>query len=179
MIVPDTIGGVVVWPGPPQALMTMERMRDLTNATFQNPFVVATAIDIFDDVNGKDAGAMAAALLAWLRGHTRFIPDPLLQQVLKSPVYMLERIRDNDDHRAGGDCVDVAMLAAALAMAVGMTPKFIAESYARPCHPRSSPLVHVYTVVQTQSGFKHLDVQQPADGSPLVPCRRVELALPS
>src|SRR3954470_19286192 len=120
MLVPSTVGAVLEWAGPPQPLVTLEYMRTMTRAEYTSPLMVTTAVDILDDVNGKDPAAMARGLLLWLRAHTRYIPDPLAQQLLKSPLLMLQLIRDNADHRAGGDCVDVAMLGAALAMAVGL-----------------------------------------------------------
>lgn len=177
-------GYVSVWPGAPRPDVTLERMKEITLREYEDAHVVSTAVDIVDEVNSaaqmnqayQDNAAMAGALLVWLRTHTRFVPDPVAQQRLSTPVYMLEKIRHAG--KTGGDCADLAMLAAALCLAVGMHVKFVAESYATPCDPKNAPLVHVYTAVQTQNGWLALDTQQPADGIPVIPCRRVELDLP-
>lgn len=168
--------GVQIWPGAAQPQHTLVRMKAMVLHDYEHSSVVETAVDIADEVDGKDAAAMAEALLVWLRVHTRFVPDPVQQQRLNSPLYMLAKIKAHD--KVGGDCADLAMLGGALAMAVGLAVKFVAESYAEPCNPATSPLVHVYTVVQTRRGWLALDTQQPPDGTPLKPCRRVEVALP-
>lgn len=174
------VGGYRLWRGAPRPDATLGRMAVITLQEFQEPSLVEVAGDIVDETQASigqrlDNGAMARALLEWLREHTRFVPDPIGQQLLKTPLYLLRMIRV--DHHVAADCVDVAMLGAALAMAVGMRVKFIAESYSSPCNAISSPLVHVYTIVQSPDGWLAMDTQQPADGTPVTPCRRVELEL--
>lgn len=177
---PTLVGRSITWPGAPKPHATLKRMRFMTLSEYQNARLVEVAGNIADEVDGKDNAEMARAILTWMRDHTRFVPDPIGQQLLKSPLYLLEVITAQG--KVAGDCVDVAMLGAALAMAVGLHACFVAESYGTPSLPGSpcladSPLVHVYTTVQTQHGWVMLDTQQPPVGPDRTPCHRVELPL--
>jgi transglutaminase-like putative cysteine protease len=150
-------------------------MADIVHDEFQTPLVVDAARAIVLDVNGKDPDALAEAILKWLREHTRFINDPLFQQRLDSPQLLLQKIARDDV--INGNCVDLAMLAASLVMAVGIPAEFIAEAYDVTCDPQKSPLVHVYAIAQTQFGWVDFDTQQEPDGQRVTPCRRMRLPL--
>ena len=89
------------------------------------------------------------------------MPDPIDKQVLTAPTCMLKAIAK--DGIVGADCVDVAMLAAALGRAVGLNVAFVAEGYDNA--PRSigrwmDTLSHVYAIAETPAGWVQLDTQQ-------------------
>lgn len=157
-----------VWPGIATPATTLPRMVDVVMQEYLDPAVIETATAIALSVPEKDSGAIAGALLAWLRTHTHFVPDPLDVQVLGTPSCTLETIAQNGV--AGVDCVDVAMLAASLARAVGINVAFVAEGYGNSAAmlPKNSlkcmhNLTHVYTIAETPAGWVQLDVQQPRD----------------
>lgn len=170
---PTLVGGARVWPGAPNPEMTLGRMVKIILAEYELPSFVELADSIVVRAEEKNTAAVAAALLTWLREHTRFVPDPIAQQSLKSPTYMVAAIRQAGV--IGGDCVDVAMLAAALAMAVGLNAALVAEAYQG---GPTAPLVHVYAVVQTQNGWVNMDTQRSPNAAAVEPARREWVTIP-
>lgn len=174
---PPTLSGAVrIWRGTPRADATLEHMVDIVMDEYQDSGLVEIAVDVVETAEEKNPAAMARAILRWLRLHTRFVPDPVNAQLLKAPVLMLEEIRR--DGLIGGDCVDLAMLAASLAMAVGLPAQFIAEAYAAEPNAMHAKLTHVYTVVQTQFGWLNMDTQRPPDAPVVEPVRREVATIP-
>lgn len=159
--------------GAPQAKQTLKLMCRVVQEEFRLPLIVEVGVNIAASVREKDDAAKARALLRWLRAHTRYVDDPIDQQMLKTPAYMLDLIRR--DGVTGGDCVDVAMLAAALAASIGMEPRFIAEGYAPPDDPMHADLTHVYTVVQVGGVWVNFDTQRTPTEADTRPVRREEI----
>jgi len=172
--VPDSlVAGVRVWPGPPQADATLARMKEIVDVEYEQPDLVQVAVSIAQREPEKDDAAITRGIMAWLRAHTRYVNDPINQQLLKSPVLMLELIKR--DGIAGGDCVDIAMLAACLALAVGIPACLVAEAY----DEVHAELVHVYTIVQTAPGtWWNLDTQRTVDEPDTRAVKRVFVSLP-
>jgi transglutaminase-like putative cysteine protease len=170
------VAGEKVWPGPATPMRTLQLMKQMTLDAYQQPALVEIAVGIARMAQEKNPAATARALMWWLRAYTRFVADPLNEQLLKSPAYMLALVQR--DGTAGGDCVDIAMLAAALAMAVGLPAKFVAEGYEWDATSMHADLVHVYTVVQTQRDWVALDTQRTADAAPAQPLNQVEVTIP-
>lgn len=173
-LLPSMAGVSRIWRAPPRPEATLVRMVNMTMAEYQVPSLVEVAANIAETVPEKNVPAIAAALLRWLRTYTRFVPDPIGEQQLKSPLYMLALVRQ--DGLAPGDCVDLAMLGAALAMAVGIPAKFVGEAYAQ---VPDAPLVHVYAVVQTgPETWVNLDTQRTPAEADSRPTRRVRSSIP-
>lgn len=167
----------ITFPGRSDPIATMERMVKIVMAEYDMPAVIDQATKIAATAQEKNAGAIAYALLTWLRVNTRFVNAPFNQQLLKSPGEMLAVIER--DGVAGGDCVSVAMLAASLALAVSLPAAFLAEGYGPTVEPaRTIPLTHVYTIVGTQAGWLNLDTQRPGDAPPVEPVARVRVTIP-
>lgn len=148
---------------------TLKRMADAVRRDVETPEVLEGAAAIVADVSGRDSFAQVARIADWVRAHTAFLRDPRPIEVLRGPVYMLEDIAR--DGVAQGDCDDVAMLAAALAQAIGIPARFIAEGYVP-----GGPLAHVYTVLQTPAGWLAIDTQRPP-GMMRQPTRQIALNL--
>ena len=172
------------WPGIATPAETLPRMVDMVMRQYDLPAVMETATAIAIRAPEKDDGAIAAELLTWLRAHTHFVPDPIDRQVLTAPTCVLAAI--SQDGTAGVDCVDVAMLAAALARAVGINTAFVAESYGAPTGRAINTtkecmhyLTHVYAIAETSAGWVQLDTQQPRDTPNTAPVRqRVTVSIP-
>jgi hypothetical protein len=168
------------WPGRATPATTLPRMVDMVMSQYDLPAVVETATGIATRAPEKDQRAIAGELLSWLRVRVHFVPDPIDRQVLTAPTCMLKAI--NADGIVGADCVDVAMLAAALGRAVGLNVAFVAEGYDN--GPRSvgrwmDTLSHVYAIAETPSGWVQLDTQQPIDAPNVSHARqRVTVSIP-
>lgn len=175
---PPIIRGTEVWAtNPPRPDVTLPLMVQLTMRSYEQPELVQVAASIAATAEEKNPRAIIGALLAWLRAHTRFVDDPVGEQVLKSPLVMLATIAENGV--AGGDCVDLAMLGASLAMAVGLTANFISEGYDGSRSKLHADLTHVYAVVQAQDDqWYALDTQRPIGATPITPTDRVRLTIP-
>jgi len=139
------------------AAVTLDRMAELVNRDVETSEVIEAARAIVAGIDGRDFGAQLHAIDGWLRERTSFIRDPADDEYLQAPRLMLARAAGG--RIAAGDCDDVAMLAAALAKAIGFRARFVAESYAGP----DAPFQHVYTVALTPAGWRSLDVQRPRE----------------
>lgn len=174
---PTVARGTTIWAGgDPSPTITLPVMVAMTLKAYEQPQLVEVASQIAATVREKDPRAIVGALLAWLRAKTRFVDDPVNEQVLKSPLDMLGLV--NRYGVAAGDCVDVAMLAAALAMAVGLEANFIAEAYTAHPSKMHADLTHVYTVVSASGVWYALDTQRPVGAVPATPTDRVRLSIP-
>lgn len=167
---------VRVWPGTATPEHTLGLMVQRVMDSYRQPVVVECAVRIAQAVQEKNPSAIAAAIARWMRQRIRFVPDPINEQLLKTPAYLLAAIAQ--DGRVGADCVDVAMLGAALCMAVGIPAQFIAEAYEPLPDKMHADLVHVYTIAQTQDGWVWLDTQRAADAPQVEPVRRVRMTIP-
>lgn len=152
---------------------TLDRMARLVMASYDLPIVVTCGASIAARAVEKNNVAIAYAMMMWLRVHTRFVAAPLNIQLLKSPAEMLTQV--DRDAIVGGDCVSVAMLAAALGMSVSVRARFIAEGY-EPAEPAA--LTHVYAQLHTEAGWLTLDTQRPIDSPPVTPVLRVLTTIP-
>jgi len=154
----DNLGGIVrLIRGEPNADATLAKMRHIVTQEYQSSSVVDTAVQIAVTVREKDDAAQARALLTWLRRNTRFVADPVNQQRITTPLVMLAQIHARGV--TGGDCVDIAMLSACLALAIGLECRFVAEGYEG--SEMHADLTHVYTIVQTGAdSWVNLDTQR-------------------
>lgn len=149
------------------AARTLARMRELVNQDVERPALWELAPRIVRDADGRDYQRQAQLLHDWLASHTQFIRDPIEDELLRTPAYMLALVAAQGV--AQGDCDDVAMLAAALCKAVGFRCRFIAEAY----DPgKDAPFVHVYTIALTPDGWRNFDTTRPA-GVDVAPTRRL------
>lgn len=118
---------------------TLVAMTILTRFAALHPTVREVAADL---VNGLASGSglpQAEALKYWVGERTRFLPDPVHAEALHDPVMLLTSIL----HRGSVavDCDDVAMLAAALGMSIGLRAQFVAVAFDSP----NAPFRHVWT----------------------------------
>lgn len=97
----------------------------------------------------------------WLAEHTYFQEDPPDLELVRTPGRMLREIERYG--RAGGDCDDVATLAAALGLASGMDVRLVLAGLAP-----DGPFVHVFAEVREPAGpsWTELDVVAEAQGIP-------------
>jgi transglutaminase-like putative cysteine protease len=141
--------------GDGQTRITLSLMKRLTYEALLSPDIIQTATDIVRNVSGHDTRGLAAAIDGWSRSHVGYLDDPIVQSggdFLRTPDYVLLEIKHKG--RARIDCDDAAMLTAALALSVGLVPRFHAVAFGDP----SAPFQHVYTEVYTDAGWMPLDI---------------------
>lgn len=128
--------------------VTLQIMRGLVLA--DAPLLRAAAAPILGVGTVRD---QVGALRRWLLRAIRFQHDPDGIELLKAPAYQLASIEDASDGR--GDCDEIAMLGAALAIAGGMKARFVVLRF-----DPQGPYEHVYTEVQTPAGWAELDTSK-------------------
>lgn len=136
---------------------TVRKMRELARDALTDPLTVETAANIVG--YAEEPKEKADRIRGFLDAHTRFTEDPLGQELIRAPRYMLERIRS--DGVASGDCDDVATLGAALGMAAGLPAQFVLLSFSP-----SGRYSHVYTEIANGCCWTELDTTAPAQFPP-------------
>lgn len=147
-----------VAPGPDAPLRTLVEMARIARRAALDPLVLEAATEAVRPVGGRDTLGQAEALHWWLTQHVDFLPDPEPEpgdELLRAPDHLLREVRAYGYAR--GDCDDAAMLAAAMATAVGLPARFVALAWGAP--PQFG---HVYAEVDTVNGWYPLDVTEPS-----------------
>jgi hypothetical protein len=127
-----------------EARHTLEQMRAHVHTELAVPIVWETARQIIEQVTPRDEVAQAQAIRQWCAGKWRFVNDPMWHQLLTTPLYCLEHIRDKGFVQ--GNCADAAMMAAALCLAIHLSCKFAAVSFGKQRPPYHAPYSHVMTI---------------------------------
>lgn len=142
------------------AANTMRSMADLTRKSVREPQCWETARGIAKRVPPRDEVRQTLAVRDWIKRRLVFVKDPVDTQLLTTPLYMLAQVQKTNTIQ--GDCADVAMLAAALCMALGVRCFFVAVAFNTP----TAPFSHVFAVAEprTTTGGQakvELDVTRP------------------
>jgi len=110
-------------------------MRELTLKAVEAPITRETALSLWTRA-GEDVRRYGAAVRLWVSQHVRFVLE--FPEQLHAPDWMLEQIRAHKP--VFGDCDDMAMLAAALLLSLGIPVRFAAVK------PAGDPdYIHVFT----------------------------------
>lgn len=162
-----------VFGGDLGALQTLRRMKQIANASLGDPLVIETARSIVENagVLGRDQWGKYLALRQWIEEHVQFLPDPVGLELLSTPRYMLQRIRQAQF--VSGDCDDAAILGAALGKAVGLRAKYRALSFVN----QRRPFQHVYTLLLVNGKWANLDATRSPRTDPPDPARVLELGV--
>lgn len=132
-------------------------MRRIVRAEYFAPIVRLTAENIVRGAGAERRGQVGL-LRSWLIEHTRFVRDPIDLERVVTPKVQLARIRATGT--ALGDCDDVAVLAAALGMAVGLRARFVVIGRA------PHRFEHVFTVLGDGRRWWELDITRSEQGIP-------------
>lgn len=143
-------------PGDAGVAVTLRHMRKW--ARTPDPLLADVAARIMQDTGG-DPEALYQAVRGYLHAYTRYEDDPWGAEVLKTPRAMLRRIALNGV--AFGDCDDMATLAAALGVALGIPARFVVLAFSR-----GGPLEHVLTQLRLPSGWREIDPARPPGWRP-------------
>lgn len=123
-------------------MFIVAKMRSLARKGMYHPDIRKLAIDITQGISGKDTASQIWAIRNWLDTVVWFTRDPRSAELLYTPERMVRILRDPLN---GGilrvDCDDVAILAAALAGAIGLRSRFVVVGFLSP----NAPYRHIWT----------------------------------
>jgi len=149
-------GAHYIPPGEAGTLATLDHMRTVAGASAVSPLVRTVAASIVAD-SDRDSMVHANLLGNWCLQHTAFLPDPSNAEALLVPDDAVRVIAR--DGLVYCDCDDVAMLAAALGMSVGLRARFVAVAF----DPSGAPFAHVWCELGDPDGVRWLTVDPEAD----------------
>jgi transglutaminase-like putative cysteine protease len=103
----------------------------------------------------------------WLEDHVMFVRDPTNQELVHDPALVVRAIRARGVVHL--DCDDVATVAAALGLAVGLRARFVVAAF------RDRAYRHVWTELGDPRGGRwiEMDITRPAQGLTSVPVTRL------
>jgi transglutaminase-like putative cysteine protease len=141
------------------SMMTLARMRSIVRKSLTQPVVVEAAHRIISFLPPRQQTRQAFAIRDVLARSFQFIADPKGVELLRTPVYQIEQIKEHGV--TTGDCDDAAILGAALGMAVGIAARFRVIAF-RP----GADFAHVYAILTPNDGPAiDLDVTKPTTGA--------------
>jgi Transglutaminase-like superfamily len=129
---------------------TIAAMRGLVDQALRDPSIIRLATDIVRSVPAHDEIGEANTIYQWVLSNIRFTKDPVTKEKLYPPAELL-KIR-------AGDCDDITMLVATLAMAVGYPARVVTVS-ANGAAPEQ--FSHVYPEVEVQGQWIPMDAARP------------------
>jgi len=151
--------------GDAGVMVTAETMKRLADE--RTPLLAETAANIMWGAGESITGAVEG-VRRFVTEAVRYVPDAWNAEVVRSPTYMLRRIQRSGV--AYGDCDDMATLAAALGLALGIPARYVLVGF------NGGPLEHVFTELWTPDGWVTVDPSKPADWTqPANPVVRVPL----
>jgi hypothetical protein len=137
---------------------TLAKMRSLAHTGAINPLVRATASSLVRGVPGTASNLQIRIIRDWLSNHVLFLRDPINAEALHTPEWMIRSVLTTGCVQV--DCDDVALLAAALGMSIGLRARFVALAFTSP----QAPFRHVYTDLSSPTSVQwaELDITRPA-----------------
>lgn len=152
------IGQLIQFPeGDAATVATLAAMRRVARDAALDPVVSDTAQTIIAGC-AKSPMCAVCQLRRWLAAHFQFRPDPDGIEFIELPSTLIRTVERGGI--AQGDCDDVATLAAALGLAVGLTARFVVAGFRRP----PTPFEHVWTELTGPGlgGWMDMDTTAPA-----------------
>lgn len=89
---------------------SLELAQNIADQWGVHPLLIQMARDITGQWNARNRMEESRAVQAWVRRRVRYVPDPIAAEMIADPLTTI---------RNGGDCDDMAVLAAALLQAIG------------------------------------------------------------
>lgn len=155
--------------GDEGARQTLRLMQKIVRQALRDPVVLERAVQVIRSAPAHNQLAELRAIRAFLTRHVRYVNDPDAFELLRLPDYQLDRIAAGGE--AEGDCDDVAILAATLALAIGRPARFVAVGFGGP----EEPFSHVWAEALVDGFWREMDTTRPIGATALQPTRRLEL----
>jgi hypothetical protein len=140
---------------------TLEHMRILARNAALQPLVRNTAARAVAGVSGFDGNMQARILQGFIEDHTQFLSDPAHAEMLIEPASVVHQILTQGIAQL--DCDDVATLAAAMGLAIGLRARFVIVGFGS---SPNAPFRHVWTELADARRPRWLavDPTRPAQG---------------
>jgi transglutaminase-like putative cysteine protease len=130
---------------------TLDYMARLASQGAVTPAVRDVAASLVQGT-GRDPQLHCRLVSDWVEQHVEFLPDPSVAEALVPPGVAVGIIAARGVLQA--DCDDVAMLAAALGLSIGLRARFVVVAFGSP----SAPFAHVWTDLSAPDGASWLTV---------------------
>lgn len=156
--------------GDSGTLQSVAMMREMARAAARDPLVRELAHELRRACGARPSAAQCLEQLrAWLRGAVVYTLDNPEYEHTREPREMLEQLAA--EGVTYGDCDCISVLAAAVALAMGYTARFVVEGYAG----RAEPFAHIYTEAHAPGtfGWAQLDTVRDWLGDPPRPVKSV------
>lgn len=136
-------------------------------AALRNPLTIRTVETILP--MEASAADKIYFLREWIDARFIFLADPHGVELLRTPDFLLNTIREMGHAR--GDCDDAATLAAALGLAAGLPARLYLISFGA-----HLPFSHVFTALYSECmGWVEMDITKPAQVPPGMETARTEI----
>jgi len=129
---------------------TLAKMKSLAQGAAAIPLVRATAAHILEGAS-PDGTEEAKLIRGWVQENTAFLRDLSTSEALYHPLEVIIEIQKHGIAQI--DCEDVAMLAAALGMSVGLRARFVVLAFRK-----GGPFQHVFAELAGPQGQMWIDV---------------------
>lgn len=143
--------GFAILDGSPDADSIVNHLQGFVDIFGRDMEVRAVAESLLRSTRDNDLDDHAGVLLAWVRDHVRYLPDPDGAEMVVSPLLLLRRIRT--EGHAYGDCDDHVVLLGSLLQSVGIVSRVHAVKI-RPGDPWYN---HVILSVGLPGGWTDMD----------------------
>lgn len=140
----------VIPSGDAGTYAVLAKMRSIARSAISNPLTRHTAASITDGI--VSPRLQIIAIRQWIEDHVLFQRDPVGVETLHTPEVMLRAVLTRG--YAAVDCDDVAILAAALGLAVGLRARFVVVGF----HSPSAPFRHVWTDLSPARSAQWIDL---------------------
>lgn len=149
---------------------TVEHIAAVIRASVAQPLVRGTVSDLVAHLGPTDYLGQLYAIRDWLSSVVRFLRDPAGVELLHTPEWMLNEIARSGAVRV--DCDDAAIMAGALAGAIGFRVVLVTVAFL----DKSAPMSHIWTSASPpvryldsagEQVWIELDVTRPMQALPL------------
>lgn len=144
-------------PGDTGTYNSLSKMKVFARRSAVHPLVRQTAVKIVEGAPDNDGQFHARLIRDWIEKNTRFLPDPSIAEAFYLPQGVIAEVLTGKVARI--DCEDVAMLAAALGMAIGLRARYNVVAFS----PKG-PYSHVWTDLASpyKRQWTQMDVTRPS-----------------
>jgi len=125
--------------GDAGAYATAQAMRELSRRAAVDPLIRQAAAGAVRDVPYDLGNHHAELIRRWIEPRVYFLADPTYAEALHAPEWSIRQILTRGT--VGLDCDDVAMLAAAMGLSVGLRARFVMVGFSSP----TAPFRHIWT----------------------------------
>jgi hypothetical protein len=147
---------------------TVEAMRALARRDALTPDVRLAASAAVRGVPFDRGNVHAGILGRWIEARVYFLADPLYAEALHAPAWQIREILTRGV--IGVDCDDVAMLAAAMGLSIGLRARFVLVGFNLP----NAPFRHIWTELAAVQNphWVAIDPTRPQQGLASLPISR-------